>query len=346
MENFNIFIPLFNIEIDETLLEKEFICGYKILKSNDILYNINQYIFAMEPFTNSFIRDITQNGANKILMHPYAKYVLFKQIIIPDNDTELYKEKEKIKNEIDDIILAFRLASDGYIQVNNCYFIANGHSAFTMMKSSSQIENICISHRSRQNNLLVENLYHLSCKLFKDIKEQFNIIKEVKNDNTNIAMDYLHKCYNTNTPYDRIINLAIILESTMLAGRNEELNYRLFLRTSALLWRDVKELLETFYSIRSDIVHNGIIQERSSKKKNKKDVYDRISKIISIERKDKTELIFYFVKDHIEPLIREILRKTNSIFIENSSINTYEELNSQIEMFIMQKITCGIKIDT
>lgn len=215
MENFNIFIPLFNIEINETLLEKEFICGYKILKSNDILYNINQYIFAMEPFTNSFIRDITQNGANKILMHPYAKYVLFKQIIIPDNDTELYKEKEKIKNEIDDIILAFRLASDGYIQVNNCYFIANGHSAFTMMKSSSQIENICISHRSRQNNLLVENLYHLSCKLFKDIKEQFNIIKEVKNDNTNIAMDYLHKCYNTNTPYDRIINLAIILESTI-----------------------------------------------------------------------------------------------------------------------------------
>ena len=97
MENFNIFIPLFNIEIDETLLEKEFICGYKILKSNDILYNINQYIFAMEPFTNSFIRDITQNGANKILMHPYAKYVLFKQIIIPDNDTELYKEKEKMK---------------------------------------------------------------------------------------------------------------------------------------------------------------------------------------------------------------------------------------------------------
>ena len=346
MENFNIFIPLFNIEIDETLLEKEFVCGYKILKSNDILYNINQYIFAMEPFSNSFIRDITQNGANKILMHPYAKYVLFKQIIIPDNDTELYKEKEKIKNEIDDIILAFRLASDGYIQVNNCYFIANGHSAFTMMKSSSQIENICISHRSRQNNLLVENLYHLSCKLFKNIKEQFNIIKEVKNDNTNIAMDYLHKCYNTNTPYDRIINLAIILESTMLAGRNEELNYRLFLRTSALLGRDVKELLETFYSIRSAIVHNGIIQERSSKKKNKKDVYDRISKIINIERKDKTELIFYFVKDHIEPLIREILRKTNSIFIENSSINTYEELNSQIEKFIMQKITCGIKIGT
>lgn len=99
MENFNIFIPLFNIEVDETLLRKEFLCGYKILKSDDILYNIEQFVFAMEPFTNSFIRDITQNGANKILMHPYAKYVLFKQITIPDNDTELYKEKEKRKKK-------------------------------------------------------------------------------------------------------------------------------------------------------------------------------------------------------------------------------------------------------
>lgn len=343
MENFNIFIPLFNIEIDETLLEKEFICGYKILKSNDILYNINQYIFAIEPFTNSFIRDITQNGANKILMHPYAKYVLFKQITIPDNDTELYKEKEKIKNEIDDIILAFRLASDGYIQVNNCYFIANGHSAFTMMKSSSQIENVCISHRSRQNRLLVENLYNLSKDIFNSLKEQFKTIKKVKNRNTSIAMDYLHKCYNTNTPYDRIINLAIILESTMLAGRNEELNYRLFLRTSALLGRDVKELLETFYSIRSDIVHNGVIQEKSSNKKNKKDIYDKISKITRMEREDKTELVFYFIKDYIEPIIREILCKTYKIFVDNSSITNYEELNCQIEKFIMQKITCGFK---
>ena len=52
--------------------------------------------------------------------------------------------------------------------------------------------------------------------------------------------------------------------------------------------------------------------------------------VLHAERKDKTELIFYFVKDQIEPLIREILRKTNSIFIENSSINTYEELNSKL----------------
>lgn len=343
LERFNIFIPLFNIEINEQLLEQEIACEYKFLRSNDILYDIEQYVFANEPFSRSFIRDITQNGVNKILMHPYAKYVLYKQIMIPDN--ELYKIKEKIKDEIDDIILAFRLVSDGYIQVNNCYFIANGHSAFTQMKSSSQIENICISHQTKQNRPLVENLYNLNANTFESIKEQFEIIKKIKNKSTNIAMEYLHKSYNTNNPCDRIINLAIILESTMLAGRNEELNYRLFLRTSALLGKDLKELLEAFYSIRSDIVHNGVIQEKSSKKKNKKDIYDKISKIVNIERKDRTELIFYFVKDYIEPLIREILRKTFAIFANNASITTYEEINSDIEKFIMRKITCGFDIE-
>ena len=126
----------------------------------------------------------------------------------------------------------------------------------------------------------------------------------------------------------------------MLTGRNEELNYRLFLRTSALLGKDLKELLEAFYSIQSDIVHNGVIQEKSSKKKNKKDIYDKISKIVNIERKDRTELIFYFVKD-IGTLIREILRKTFAIFANNTSITTYEEINSDIEKYIMKKITSG-----
>lgn len=341
LERFNIFIPLFNIEIDEQLLEQEIACEYKIIRSNDILYNIEQYVFANEPFSRNFVRDITQNGVNKTLMHPYAKYVLYKQITIPNNDTELYKVKENIKDEIDNVILAFRLVSDGYIQVNNCYFIANGHSAFTQMKSSSQIENICILHRTRQNRLLGENLYNLNANIFESIKEQFEIIKKIKNKSTNIAMEYLHKSYNTNNPCDRIINLAIILESTMLAGRNEELNYRLFLRTSALLGKDLKELLEAFYSIRSDIVHNGVIQEKSSKKKNKKDIYDKISKIVNIERKNRTELIFYFVKDYIEPLIREILRKTFAIFANNTSITTYEEINSDIEKYIIKKITSG-----
>ena len=80
MHSYHLFIPLFNIEVDENLLGKEFINNFVILPSSDILYELEKFIFANDSFTMTFIKDITQNGPNKWLMHPYAKYVLFKTI--------------------------------------------------------------------------------------------------------------------------------------------------------------------------------------------------------------------------------------------------------------------------
>lgn len=62
MEQLNIFIPLFNIDVNEDFLDKPLFNDYKILKSRNILYNITKYVFADEPFTKSFVRDISQNG--------------------------------------------------------------------------------------------------------------------------------------------------------------------------------------------------------------------------------------------------------------------------------------------
>ncbi len=342
---YNLLIPLFNFVIDSSILNIEIIKGYVIYKSEDILNNYTEFVFSRNSITKSFIRDITENGPNKWLSHPYAKYVLLKKVTIPNNNQEFYNAKEFYKHEIDKIMLTFRLISNGYCQINNFYLLANGHSAFSQLQSSSQIENICLSHRSRQNSLLGENLYYLDKSTIETFVQQYELLEKLNKKTISIPVAYLHKCYNSQTPQDRIINLAIILESTMLAGRNEELNYRLFLRTSALLGRNVKELLETFYSVRSDIIHNGVIQEKSLKKKNKKDIYDKIAKIVKLERKDNTELVFYFVKDHIEPLIRKILCTSFSILANNNTINTYEELNQQIEKFIMNKITCGFNLN-
>ncbi len=335
MEQLNIFIPLFNIEVDEKFLDKPLFNDYKILKSRDILYNITQYVFADEPFTKSFVSDISQNGVNKILLHPYAKFVLFKQIFVNNEAQEFFQTKEKIKSEIDDILLSLRLVSNGFIQINNCYFIGNGHSAYTQMKSSSQIENICISHRSRKNKLLCEDLYCLNEKCLKDALEIYSLINNIKNKETMVVVEFFHKYFNSQTPYDKIINLAIILESTMLFGKNSELNYRLFLRTSTLLNKNVKDVLEVFYTIRSEVVHNGIIQER----KNKKDIYAKVSNITGIERDDYTELIFYFIKDFIEPIVREIILKSFKIFTSNNQISNYDELNKDIDKFILDKIS-------
>lgn len=341
MAIYNLFIPLFNFEIDENLIGHKIICEYRILKSSDILYNPEQYFLMNEPFTNSFIGDITENGINKRLLHSYAKYVLFKQVEIKDNDSDFAKARIFYKKEIDDIILAFRLAVDGYCQVYNCYLLTVGHSACTEMQSSSRIDNICLSHRTIKNSLLVENLYHLNNKVLNDIKSQYNTIKQIKNKNLAVPIEYYHRCYDYKTPQDKILTLAIILESTLLAGKNTELSYRLFLRTSALLGKDVKNLLETFYSLRSDIIHNGTIQT-----KNNRSLYSKISKITGIKKDDYTELIFYFIKDYIEPIIREVLIKSFKIFENNEKIFNYEDLIKLIDEFVMKKISSGFDIQT
>jgi hypothetical protein len=61
---------------------------------------------------------------------------------------------------------------------------------------------------------------------------------------------------------DRIIDLTIALESTLLADVQDELQYRLALRGAALLSGtrapdETRSLLETIYKVRSKIVHEG-----------------------------------------------------------------------------------------
>lgn len=80
-------------------------------------------------------------------------------------------------------------------------------------------------------------------------------------------------------------------------------------------------------------------------KKVKKDIYDTLVKITGLERKDCTELIFYFIKDHIEPIVRKILKKSFNILATNKKIKTYEDLNVYIEKFIIEKISEGFNVD-
>lgn len=345
MHSYHLFIPLFNMEVDENLLGKEFINNFVILPSNDILYEPEKYVFAKDSFTMTFIKDITQNGPNKWLMHPYAKYVLFKRVILPDNKSKTVKgAKNFYKKELDKIMLALRLVSDGFCQINNLYLLTLGESIVTNLQSGSQIENITINHESVQGKILVENLYHLTENNFVNTQKMFETINKLDSQIVSIPTSYFHKCYDSQTPADRILNLAIVLESTMLAGKNQELNYRLFLRTSAFLEQNVKKLFETFYTLRSEIVHNGTVPDFTCKK-GKKDIYDTLVKITGIERKDCTELIFYFIKDHIEPIVRKILKKSFNIFATNKKIKTYEDLNAYIEKFIIEKISEGFNVD-
>lgn len=47
MHSYHLFIPLFNMEVDENLLGKEFINNFVILPSSDILYELKNLFLQM-----------------------------------------------------------------------------------------------------------------------------------------------------------------------------------------------------------------------------------------------------------------------------------------------------------
>lgn len=80
-----------------------------------------------------------------------------------------------------------------------------------------------------------------------------------------VALRRFNQVYGRHLIEDRIIDLTIALESSLLAKERDELNYRLSLRGAALLadteppWETGRSqvLLKTMYEVRSGIVHNG-----------------------------------------------------------------------------------------
>ncbi|HEY7021196.1 MAG TPA: hypothetical protein VH349_08765 [Ktedonobacterales bacterium] len=77
-----------------------------------------------------------------------------------------------------------------------------------------------------------------------------------------LALQRFNRSYARTIQEDRLIDLTIVLESTLLAGKNNELTYRLAMLGAYLLrekWppKKTKLMLETIYDIRSKIVHEG-----------------------------------------------------------------------------------------
>ena len=145
-----------------------------------------------------------------------------------------------------------------------------------------------------------------------------------------IPINYFMQYYRTNSMYDRIIKLAIVLESSVLAGIKGELNYRLKIRASAFLKRDCKKILDMFYKLRSSIVHNGTIDIKC---------FDDIRKIINDEQCSNSKALFVFVSDYIEHLVRDILYKSFEIFAEDETIKNYNQLFLSVDNEILEKIT-------
>ena len=328
-----VFVPVYNISVSSDIVNTTIFDDYTFVRSNCILDKYGNYIFSKDHFARQLTQDITDWHPEKSTFFPCANIVLVKEIENVDTDEENHRVAIEIKKEIDNIILALRLTSKGFCQVNNCYILSGVHSRCQQLDVTSKLENIVVPHQTATGKLVREDIYKLDKYILNNAIVTYNMLKSMKAE-VFVPTTYFNKYYDSLTPHERIIQMAVAFESSMLAGSTDELNYRMVLRTSAIFGRNVEDLLKLFYSVRSHIIHNGNI----GKNKGYKDILKKLKKVTGIESEDETELLFYFVKDHIEPILREVLYKSFKILAE-TELNDFEALTKELDKFILKQVT-------
>ena len=334
---FYIFLSLYNINIDESVLDKN-IGDFKII-SNNIFKTKYEHLVSnqvSQEFLFDLNEDIRNPHAGEFYTREYAKYILIKEcnITYPKNianteEKEQFDEQiREIKRTFDKFILTSRILSSGRLQVHNGYIFSVPYYACFQLHTSTTIEHIRPFFYSEKH--LLEGYYSMNEDKFNCIIDNIKLLNILDNLKLSIPILYFTHCYNATNLFDRIIKLAIILECTMLANCRDELKYRLNLRTCNFLGKNVSEELSIFYDTRSSIVHCGDISN---------ELYKKIKNIMQNKYNTNIEALFYFLQEKIEPIIRSVLLESLKIFNNSDKIKNYTQLSESIDKQIIKSIS-------
>lgn len=175
------------------------------------------------------------------------------------------------------------------------------------------------------SEISIERDLHLRGSKFILMKNEVQQLKEIllelekmEDTSLDIAFRKFNDSYGRNNLEDKIIDYTICFESTILHDIDEELAYRLALRTSTLL-KDTNnkeftfKLMRELYKIRSKIVHQGMKLERSATIK----ITDLNKEIPTIE--------FIAI---VEDLLRKTIRKYIGGILNGETI---KEINKELD---------------
>jgi len=218
-----VFIPIYNINVTSDIVNTAVFDSYTFVRSNRISDKYGNYIFPHDHFARQFMQDITDWHPEKSTFFPCANIVLVKEIENVDTDEENHKIAIEIKREINNIIFALRLTAKGLCQVNNCYILSSEHSRCQQLGVTSKLENIIISHRTATGRLVREDIYKLDRDTLNNAIATYNMLQSMKAE-VFTSTTYFNKYYDSLTPHERIIQMAVAFESSMLAGSTDELN--------------------------------------------------------------------------------------------------------------------------
>lgn len=169
--------------------------------------------------------------------------------------------------------------------------------------------------------------YHLLEEELPAVIKLFNAIVKLpqpKRQGLGTAIHRFNLAYARDYAEDVILDLAIALESSLLTGETNELTYKMALRGAALLAdvmapADTAAILKSFYSMRSQIVHEGKLIAELTK----------YTKIIASTGGPNE------VAQRCIDMVREILKQ---YLVRLGASKSVAQINDQLEDFIVKKL--------
>lgn len=296
-----LFVPLFNIKVEKDILNKD-IYGYKLITSQQ--YFASYYNCKWPSLSQTFNEIVASPRLGQVSLSPTSRYILVKEIhfdkSIPENTvSKLYEQIiPRYVQKIIFFLMSCRCIESGNIQYNRYFVFSEEYSSVGYLPNSTPPECLTEKFYKIRGKYITFSEYEFNDSI---VEKAINFAKKISKVRKliEIPLSFFMEYYASDKIYAKLLRLAIVLETTILNDCKNELKYRLQVRTSALLHRDISKILALVYDIRSDIVHSGDIQKDEIKKLKKLIEHDDTDEVLS--------LIFIFVRDYLDNIIREVL---------------------------------------
>lgn len=328
---------LYNIEFDKKVLN-EWHSNFMIVGGDYILNNYcsneyNKYIFEHE-----FL--IQRGSTNDDPMFRMAEYALiyrvklnyvcsdfdytvnnlfvkiFKKFLYLQNCTFIYTNK----NISFGLFCILYDLDDENLYKNYIYTYKYMNTDINFLNLDTNLKVIMIEDNNLEDNnckksLVPEYNYYFSKFGETDLKNIFSNIrkytKAVNSSKLNVALDFYIKSKKELNFYNKIIDLSILLESTLCNDLSKNINIT---KTLTKIGNHIcnynkmnssDDLFKIFYSLRSNIIHNGTL--KGDKKDN---TINKIKGFLNIDKKENISdnlLLFKFLYE-FDKSIKEILK--------------------------------------
>lgn len=219
----------------------------------------------------------------------------------------------QILGDIFDVLSAFRLLKAGKVGADQ--IIYRPESPVSDSHGSGGLNDFQIEHADEQYSLEeVDTAPVLSLyELLKKGRSTFSVPLDV-------ALRRFNQSYGRRSPKDKILDLTIALESSLLAGLKDELAFRLGMRGAALLAETedavlTNAVLQSIYEIRSQIVHEG------------RGLFELEDRLRRVKRIDKTVEIGK-IPEICEELVRKVIKAYLALLSSGKKIT---DINAELD---------------